>query len=127
MPRSRPVLSRREREIMEIVYRRGSATAADVMKDLADPPSYSAVRATMRILEEKGHLRHQVEATRYLYLPTVSPERAQRAALKDLVRTFFRGSPKAAVLALLDEAADLPPGERTEIKRLIEDARKEGR
>ena len=124
----RPGLSRREREMMEIVYARGRATAAEVMESLKTPPSYSAVRATLRILEEKGHLRHENDGSRYVYVPTVSRDRARRSAVRDLLRTFFQGSPKEAVVALLDEtSAELSPADREELKRLIDDARSQGR
>src|SRR2546423_14829089 len=87
--RPRPPLSRREREIMELVYRLGSATAAQVAAGLPDPPSYSAVRSMLSILESKGHLRHETRDHRYLYLPSVPRQRARRRALHDVVRTFF--------------------------------------
>src|SRR3954466_11091420 len=85
-------LSRRERQIMEVIYRRGQATAAEVMEEMPDPPSYSAVRAMLRVLEEKGHLRHDQQGPRYVFLPTVPRDKARRSALKQLVRTFFDGS-----------------------------------
>src|SRR3954471_20803083 len=99
-----PPLARREREIMDVVYRLKSGTAADITAKLAEPPSYSAVRALLAILEGKGHLRHETRGTRYVYLPTVSHERAGRRALRDLVANFFQGSPRDAVVALLDHA-----------------------
>jgi predicted transcriptional regulator len=95
-------LARRERQIMEVVYRLGQASVADVLAQLPDPPSYSAVRAMMRLLEEKGHLRHKQQGARYVYLPIQSRETARRSALKHLVRTFFDGSAENAVAALLD-------------------------
>jgi predicted transcriptional regulator len=123
-----PTLSRRERQIMDIIYRRGRATAADVLADLPDPPSYSAVRALLRVLEEKGHLRHEQDGPRYLFLPTVGRDRARRSALKQLVRTFFDGSAEEAAAALLDMSRDrLTPDELDRLSTLIEKARKEGR
>src|SRR3954470_18784087 len=103
-------LSRRERQIMDVVYRLGKACVSDVLERLPDPPSYSAVRALMRILEEKGHLTHEQDGPRYLYLPTVPRDAAQASALSHLVRTFFGGSAEAAVAALLD----LPEGGMSE-------------
>jgi predicted transcriptional regulator len=123
-----PTLSRRERQIMDIIYRRGRATAAEVLADLPDPPSYSAVRALLRVLEEKGHLRHEEDGPRYLFVPTVGRDRASRSALKQLVRTFFDGSTEDAVAALLDMSRDrLEPDELDRLSALIEKARKEGR
>src|SRR5262245_61551751 len=95
-------LSRRERQIMDVVYKRGQATIAE---DLPDPPSYSAVRALLRVLEEKGHLKHEYQGPRYVYLPTLPRDRASRLALKELVQTFFAGSTEQAVAALLDVSA----------------------
>ena len=121
-------LSRRESEIMEIIYRRSRATAAEVRADLASPPSYSAVRATLRILEEKGHLRHEYDGPRYVFLPTVARAKASKSALKNLVATFFDGSPEMAVAALLGlDSTNLSEEELDKIAALIEKARKEGR
>ena len=89
-------LSRRERQIMDALYHHGQATVAEVMESIPEPPSYSAVRATLRILEEKGHVVHKQDAQRYVYLPRVSPESARDSALKHLVRTFFDGSTEQA-------------------------------
>ena len=119
-------LSRRERQIMDVIYARGQATAAEVTAALPDPPSYSAVRALLRILEQKGHLRHQEDGPRYVFLPTVSRDRARRSALRNLVRTFFDGSPAQAAAALIDQA-DLTDDDRTRLAKLIDKARKEGR
>jgi predicted transcriptional regulator len=119
-------LSRRERQIMDVIYARGQATAADVVTDLPDAPSYSAVRALLRILEEKGHLRHQQEGTRYIYLPMVPRDRARRSAMRNLVRTFFDGSAAQAAAALLDQAK-LSDEEFDRLAALIAKARKEGR
>ena len=121
-------LSRRERQIMEILFRRGRATAAEVHADLADRPSYSAVRAHLRTLEEKGHVHHQEENLRYVYLPALAPEKARRSALEHTVHTFFGGSPARLVAALLDrKASKLSKDEIREIERLIDRAKKEGR
>ncbi|HEX2202926.1 MAG TPA: BlaI/MecI/CopY family transcriptional regulator [Longimicrobium sp.] len=129
MPLSPPqaALSRRERQIMDVVYRLGKAAVSDVLERLPDPPSYSAVRALMRILEEKGHLRHEQDGPRYLYLPTVERDAAQQSALDHLVRTFFGGSTEAAVAALLDVDGGLSAGELDRLSRLIDDARRQGR
>jgi BlaI family transcriptional regulator, penicillinase repressor len=97
----KPGLSRREREIMDALYAMGEATVGEVMDRMPDPPSYSAVRATLRVLEEKGHVKHKQDGPRYLYLPTVSRDKAQTNAVKHLVGTFFGGSVEQAVMALL--------------------------
>jgi BlaI family transcriptional regulator, penicillinase repressor len=121
-------LSRRERQIMDVVYRLGKATVTDVLERLPDPPSYSAVRALMRILEEKGHLKHEQDGPRYVYIPTVPRDAAQGAALSHLVRTFFGGSTEAAVAALLElPEHGMSQGELSRLSRLIDDARGEGR
>jgi predicted transcriptional regulator len=127
-PRVVPPLSRREREIMEVVYRLGGATAAQVAEHLPDPPSYSAVRAMLSILEDKGHLRHEEPDNRYLYLPTVSADKARKRAIRDLVRTFFQGSPKQAVVALIDDAGrELSEKDLRELRTLVDEAIKQGR
>ena len=121
-------LSRRESQIMEIVYELGRATAAEVLDRLPDPPSYSAVRAMLRILEEKGHLSHEQDGPRYIFLPTVSRERARESALKRVIRTFFDGSAEGAMAALIDlEVADLDDDALDRLAELIDEARKEGR
>ena len=121
-------LSRRERQIMDVIYGRGQATAAEVLEGLPDPPSYSAVRAMLRVLEEKGHLRHEQQGPRYVFLPTVPREQARQSALKQLVQTFFDGSTEQAVAALLDQSARaLSDAELDRLARLIDQARKEGR
>ena len=124
-PASDP-LSRRERQIMDIIYARGQATAAEVTSALADPPSYSAVRALLRILEQKGHIRHQQDGPRYVFLPTVSRDRARRSALRNLVRTFFDGSSAQAAAALIDQS-QLSDDDFQRLAEAIEKARKEGR
>lgn len=119
-------LSRRERQIMEIVYRHGQATAAEVREKMPDPPSYSAVRTMLRILEEKGHLRHEQDGPRYVFMPIVPREEARSTALKRLVRTFFDDSPENAMAALLDIGEDTLDERALErIARRIEEARKE--
>jgi len=121
-------LSRRERQIMDVVYRLGKATVTDVLERLPDPPSYSAVRALMRILEEKGHLSHEQDGPRYVYLPTVPRDAAQQSALSHMVRTFFGGSAEAAVAALLELPENgLSNGELDRLSRLIDEARGQGR
>ncbi len=119
--------SRRERQIMDILHARQQATAAEVHAALPDRPSYSAVRALLRILEEKGHIKHRSEGTRYVYLPRVSREVASRSALKQMVSTFFQGSVSQAVAALL-EAGDrkLSDAEWGKLQEMIKKARKEG-
>jgi predicted transcriptional regulator len=119
-------LSRRERQIMDALYRLGRATAVEVREGLSDAPSDSAVRTHLRILEEKGHVGHTQEGQRYVYAPTEAPEKASRSALRHLVRTFFDGSPERAVAALLD-ASDLSDADLDRMAVLIEQARREGR
>ncbi len=120
-------LSRREREMMNIIFRRGKAAAGEVMHAMSDPPSYSAVRATLRVLEQKGHLRHHHDGTRYVYVPTVARERARRSALDQLLNTFFDGSAASVVATLLDRKEKLTSEELQRLSDLIEQARKEGR
>jgi predicted transcriptional regulator len=120
-------LSKRERQIMELLYRLGQATAAEVQTNLPDPPSYSAVRATLRILEEKGHVRHDQDGPRYVFVPTVGQEKAKRSALQHLIHTFFDGSTEQAVATLLDESAsELSREELNHLAELIDKARKKG-
>jgi predicted transcriptional regulator len=120
-------LSRRERQIMDVLYRRGQATAAEVHQELPNRPSYSAVRAMLRTLEEKGHLRHEAQGPRYVYRPKLSIEKAKRSALRHLLETFFEGSAEQAVAALVEgSAAQLSQQELDRLSRLIEDARKKG-
>jgi BlaI family transcriptional regulator, penicillinase repressor len=126
MAKRLPQLSRRERQVMDLVYERGRATAAEITAGLPDPPSYSAVRALLRILEEKGHLRHEADKLRYVYMPTVPRDQASRSALRNLVRTFFEGSATQAVAALLDQAS-LSDADLERLAQLIDEARKEGR
>jgi BlaI family penicillinase repressor len=120
-------LTRRERQIMDILYRRARATAAEVMADLTGEPSYSTVRTQLRVLEEKGHVRHEEEGLRYVYLPAVARRAAGKFALKHLVETFFDGSAEKTVAALLGgEAARLSEDELDRIGDLIAKARKDG-
>jgi len=120
-------LSRRERQILDILYQRGRGTAADVQVALPEPPSYSAVRALLRILEEKGHVRHEQDGPRYVYVPTLGRENAKRSALRHILQTFFDGSAEQAISALLDDSsAKLSRAELDRLARLIESARKTG-
>ena len=123
-PQARHELSRRERQIMDIVYRRNKATAAEVLEDLPDPPTYSAVRAALRLLEEKGLLSHEMDGKRYVYLPTTPRNQARSTALKHLVRTFFNGSPEQVVNALIEESRP-SSDELDRLAKLIEQARTE--
>ncbi|HWB98867.1 MAG TPA: BlaI/MecI/CopY family transcriptional regulator [Bryobacteraceae bacterium] len=124
---SQPGLSRRERQIMDILYQRGRATAAEIHAALPDPPSYSAVRAKLRVLEEKGHVRHEEQSLRYVFLPVVARERAKKSALRHMLETFFEGSAAQAVTALLDlSAAELTSEELDRLAQAIEKAKKEG-
>src|SRR2546422_9114461 len=121
-------LSRRERQIMDILHTRRSATAAEVLADLPDPPGYSAVRALLRIMEEKGHVKHRREGARYVYLPRVSSQTASRSALKRVVSTFFQGSITQTMAALLEAPdTELSDAELNKLQQIIQQARKEGR
>ncbi len=120
-------LSRREREIMDIIYERGKATVAEVMERLKDAPSYSAVRALMRILEEKGVLKHEQQGQRYVFIPTVPREKAKRSALKRMLNVFFDNSTESAVAALLEMShTKLTDDEWDRLAALIEDAKRKG-
>jgi BlaI family penicillinase repressor len=119
-------LSRRERQIMDILYKRGRASASEILEAMADPPTYSAVRAKLRVLEDKGHIRHEEEALRYVYLPVVARDSARRSAMRHMLSTFFDDSVEQAVAALLDvSSANLEPADLDRISRLIEEARQE--
>ncbi|HEX8906417.1 MAG TPA: BlaI/MecI/CopY family transcriptional regulator [Longimicrobiaceae bacterium] len=121
-------LSRRERQIMDVLYALGQATVSEVLERIPDPPSYSAVRATMRVLEEKGQIVHLQDGPRYLYKPVTPQDSARTAALRHLVRTFFGGSAEAAAAALLGMSETRVP--ETDLQRLaarVESARDEGR
>jgi len=121
------VLSRRERQIMDILYRRGRATAAEVMEDLPADITYSTVRTQLRVLEEKGHVRHDVDGPRFVYLPAVPRRAARKTALRHLVDTFFDGSTEKVVAALLGgEGARLSDEELRRIAELVSKAQKEG-
>jgi len=121
-------LSRRERQIMDVLYELGRATAAEVRERLPDPPSYSAVRAMLRILEDKGHLEHEADGPRYVFSPAVPREQARESALRRVVRTFFDGSPESAMSALLDLGVeDLDEEALRRLADRIAEARKEGR
>src|SRR5216684_1003711 len=120
-------LSRRERQIMDILYQKARATAAEVHAALPDPPTYSAVRAKLRVLEEKGHVRHEEESLRYVYVPTMPREKAKRSALNHMLETFFEGSVEQTVVALLDlSAAKLSQSELDRLAGLIEQAKAKG-
>lgn len=120
------VLSRRERQIMDILFRIGRATAADVMAELPDDPSYSTVRTQLRVLEQKGHVRHEQEGLRFVYTPVVARNTARKSALRHVIATFFDGSPEKAVAALLGgEAAKLTDEQLDRIADLIAKTRKD--
>ncbi len=113
---------------MDVLYQRGRAGASEIHAAMPDPPSYSAVRATLRVMEEKGHVKHEEEALRYVYVPTLAPERARRSALRHVVDTFFNGSVEQVVAALVDRSAmKLSPEELDRMSDLIDKARQEGR
>jgi len=126
-PQPHADLSRRERQIVDILYARGRATAAEVLSALPDPPSYSAVRAMLRILEEKGHVRHEQDGPRYIYLPTIGHENAKKSAMRHMLQTFFDGSASQAISTLLDDQdARLSDAELDRLAGLIAKARKVG-
>jgi predicted transcriptional regulator len=121
------VLSRRERQIMDILFRRGRATAAEVMDDLPSEASYSTVRTQLRVLEQKGHVRHEQDGVRFVYTPMVARHAARKSALRHVIETFFDGSPEKAVAALLGgEAAKLSEEQFERIVDMVAKARKEG-
>ena len=121
-------LSRRERQIMDILYQRGKSSASEVLEAMPDPPGYSAVRAMLRVLEEKGHVRHQAEGLKYVYVPTVARDKAKRSAVKHLLDTFFKDAPEQAVAALLDVSSTrLTRAELDRMAEMIERAKKEGK
>ena len=120
-------LSRRERQIMDVVFRRGEATVAEVLEELPDPPSYSSVRALLRVLEQKGHLAHREDGPRYVYAATVDRAEVRGSALERLVRTFFDGSVEKTVAALLDmESRHLSDEELERLAELVEIAKQKG-
>jgi len=121
-------VSRRERQILDILYERGRSTAAEVHQRLPDAPSYSSVRTLLRILEEKGHVRHEQEGPRYVFIPKVPRDKAKQSALKRLISTFFDGSAEQAAAALLDgSVTKLGEAELDRLAKLIENARRDGR
>lgn len=121
-------LGRRERQIVEVLYRLGTASVADVLANLPDPPSYSAVRGMLSLLEEKGYVRHKRDGMRYVYTPVIAPAKARQSALRQLVSTFFEGSPLAAAAALLEMSDHkLTAEERAQLSALISRREREGR
>jgi predicted transcriptional regulator len=121
-----PQLSRRERQIMDALYQAGRATAAEVRAAIPDPPSYSAVRTMLRILEEKGHVRHNLDGPRYVYIPTIARDKAKRSALKHVVNTFFDGSASQVMAALFElSPRELSEADLARLKALIDTARHE--
>ncbi len=113
---------------MDVLYKKGSATAAEVLENMPQPPSYSAVRALLRILEQKGHIKHEEREGKYVFMPTVPRETAKRSAIRHLVQTFFDGSPEQAVAALLDSSSSkLSNSDLDRLQQLIEKARKGGK
>ena len=128
MVRRKPALSRREQQVLDIVYARGHATAAEVREAMPDAPTDPAVRTTLRILVAKGHLRIEPDGPRYDYWPTVSPDAARRSELQHVLRTFFGGSTESALATLLDlGASKLDDDARRRLKKLIDTAAKQGR
>ncbi len=120
-------LSRRERQMMDILYTRGRASASEILEALPDPPSYSAVRAKLRVLEEKGHVRHQEQALRYVYLPIVPRDKARQSALRHMLATFFDNSTEQAITALLTlKGGGLARDKLDRLSALIEKAKREG-
>jgi len=123
-----PALSRRERQIMDVLYRTGRATAAEVQAGLPDAPGYSAVRTMLRILEEKGHVRHEADGPRYVYIPMVARDRARRSALKHVLNTFFEGSASQVMAALFElSPRDLADDEIARLRQLIDTAKQKKR
>jgi BlaI family transcriptional regulator, penicillinase repressor len=121
-------LGRRERQIMDVIYRRGRASVTDVLAELPDPPTYSAVRGMLRLLEEKGFLRHEQEGLKYVYLPADDTRQVRVNALKHMVKTFFGGSPEQAVAALLEMSdSRLSAKDKQYLFQLIRKAQQEGR
>ena len=121
-------LSRRERQIMDFLYQAGRATAAEVLDALPDPPGYSAVRATLRILEQKGHVRHEEDGRAYVFIPVMKKDAARKRALTHLLKTFFDNSTEQAVAALVDLAGPKARAEELDrIRKIIDDAKREGR
>ena len=117
-------LSRRERQILDILYRLGTATAAEVTQQMADAPTYTTVRGLLRVLENKGHIKHNVEGVRYVYSPIISKETAGTSVLTHVVRTFFNGSPSAAMAELIGSSSKISDDELRRLAKLIDQARK---
>ena len=123
-----PALSRRERQVMDILHRRGGATVAEIMADLPDPPTYSAVRSVLRILGEKDLIKHKEDGPRYVYYPATDTERAREDMLAHVVSTYFAGSPEQAVTALLRMSdVEIPDAEIERLRNTIRRARESGR
>ena len=121
-------LSRRERQILEILIERGKASASEVRSAMTDAPSYSAVRTLLKVLEDKGHVRHRAEGLRYVYLPTIGRDKAKKNAVKHLLKTYFNGSPEQIVAALLDvSSTQLTRAELERMAQMIEKAKQEGK
>ncbi len=121
-------LSRRERQIMDIVFQKGEASASEILKSMDDPPSNSSVRTILRVLESKGYLKHIERDLKYIYLPAVSPEKAKQSALSHVIETFFNGSPSHVVAAILDDAdLDMTEEELERIEALVRKAKREGK
>ena len=121
------VLTRRERQIMDILYRRGRATASEVMEELSGHPSDSTVRTQLRVLESKGHVRHEQDGPRYVYLPTLARDNAKRSAMRHMLRTFFDGSAEQAISALLDDSSTkMSDVELDRLAKMIHEARRTG-
>lgn len=121
-------LSRREREILDILYRQGKATASDVREAMTDAPTYSGVRGMLRVLEEKGHVKHESDGLKYVYTPVINPEKAKKSAVEHLVETFFRDAPEQVVAALLDVSSKrLTREELDRMSEMIEQAKREGK
>lgn len=129
MARSRQIhLSRRERQIMDIVYRLEEATVAQVLAEIPDPPTYTTIRTLLRLLEKKGHLKHRQDGPRYVFFATVPPEKARESAMRQLLRTFYGGSAPRAMAALLDmEGDDLSEEDLKRLDALLAEARRKGR
>jgi BlaI family transcriptional regulator, penicillinase repressor len=128
MPAQFTHLSRRERQIMDILYRAGRGTVAEVRASLPDPPTYSAVRAMLRILEEKGHVRHEHDAARYVFIPTIKRDAAKRSALRHVINTFFEGSASQVMAALVEMSRrGLDRDELVRLRQVIDEAKKRGK
>jgi BlaI family transcriptional regulator, penicillinase repressor len=121
-------LSRRERQIMDIIYQTGEATAAEIQEKIANPPSYSSVRALLRILEEKGHLKHKKDGARYVYMPKITRDKARNSALKHIMKTFFNNSAEDVVATLMEiSSSNLSDQDFERLENKIEEMRKEGK